>query len=77
VAERRRHDERFLEGALGVLAQNGHVRAMHLLAGSARVARAVGLDGVHHHLVVDVHVGDALADGIDHPRAVGAENRWQ
>ena len=77
MADARRDDQLLLEGAVGVLAEDGHFGAVHLLAGLARRAVAARNDRVQHHLVAELDVADAVTDGIDDARPVGAENGRQ
>ena len=74
MADAGRHHELLLERPVRVLAQDGHLRTVHLLAGFASRAVTARHDRIEDHLVAWSDVGDTLTYGIDDAGAVRAEN---
>ena len=77
MTDRSGHDERVLQRAVGVLAEDGHLRTVDFLSRFAGRALAAGDDRIEHHLVADLNTVDARADGVDHPGGVRAQDGRQ
>jgi hypothetical protein len=77
VTDRSPYYELLLQGAVGVLAQDRHLRAVHLLACLARGTVPARDDRVQHHLVAGFDIRDALTDRVDDAGAIGAEDGRQ
>src|SRR5205085_10400014 len=65
MADGRRYDQRILKGAVGMLAQDGHLRTVDLLSRLARRTVTARDDRVQDDLVALQYVVYTLADGID------------
>ena len=77
MADAGRHDQLLLKRAVGVLAEDRHVRTVHFLARPTRRTLPARDDRVQDHLVAHPHAVDALADSVDHAGPVRAENGRQ
>src|SRR5205085_9735927 len=69
--------ECLLECAIEMLTEDAELRAMHLLATRAPLARPTGCDRIDDDLAPQPLAGDAIADGVDDAGTVGAEDRGQ
>src|SRR6266568_2026490 len=77
MADRRRHNQRLLERAVGMLAEDGHLRAVHFLASLTGGTVTARDDRVQHHFVAHLDAVHAVANQVDDSGAIRAENGRQ